>query len=79
MRKTIISGWVAAGFALIPLTASATDDNKYPAYDFQPKVVYIDKEAAGKSAPASAKPAPKKAQFDPKYPAAYFEPKVIYP
>ena len=79
MRKTIISGWVAAGFALIPLTASATDDSRYPAYDFQPKVVYVDKEVAKKSAPASVKPAKKAVKFDPKYPAAYFEPKVIYP
>jgi hypothetical protein len=79
MRKTIILGLAVAGFALIPLTASATDDSKHPAYDFQPKVIYIDKEAAGKPTPAAEKPAQKKAPFDPKYPAAYFEPKVIYP
>ena len=79
MKKIIISGLVVAGFALIPLTASATDDSKYPAYDFQPKVVYIDKEAAAKSVSASVKPAKKEVKFDPKYPAAYFQPKVIYP
>jgi hypothetical protein len=79
MRKTIILALAFTGFTLSPITASATDDSKYPAYDFQPKIVYIDKEAVEKSAPASEKPAKKKVQFDPKYPAAYFEPKVIYP
>ena len=79
MRKTIILGFAVAGFALIPLTASAASDDKYPAANFQPKVIYIDKEAVGKPVSSSIKPAKKKVQFDPKYPAAYFEPKIIFP
>jgi len=79
MRKTIILGFALAGFALIPLTSSAASDDQYPAANFQPKVIYIDKEAAGKPISASIKPAKKKVQFDPKYPAAYFEPKIIFP
>ncbi len=79
MRKTIILGFAVAGIALIPLTASAASDDKYPAANFQPKVIFIDKEAVNKPVSASMKPAKKKAQFDPKYPAAYFEPKIIFP
>lgn len=81
MKKTIILGLATAVIALGSLTASAgSDDSQYPAANFQPKVVFIDKDAIK----TSAKPAPKqqsetKAEFDPKYPAAYFTPKVIYP
>jgi len=43
--------------------------------NFQPKVIYLDKEATK----APAKFVGEKSVFDPKYPAANFEPKVIYP
>lgn len=89
MSKKIILGSVIAAIALIPLTASATgDDGKYPAANFQPKVIYLDKEAVKLEKEAakkecdekpSVKPERKKAEFDPKYPAASFEPKVIFP
>jgi len=80
MKKTIILGLATAVIALGSLTASAGSDSQYPAANFQPKVVFIDKDAVK----TSTKPAPKKqsetkAEFDPKYPAAYFTPKVIYP
>jgi hypothetical protein len=80
MKKTIILGLATAVIALGSLTASAGSDSQYPAANFQPKVVFIDKEAVK----TSTKPTPKKnsetkAEFDPKYPAAYFTPKVIYP
>lgn len=80
MKKTIILGLATAVIALGSLTASAGSDSQYPASNFQPKVIYIDKD----SAKSSTKSAPKKhsetkAEFDPKYPAAYFTPKVIYP
>lgn len=80
MTKTIVLGLAASSFAFASLTASATSDEKYPASDFQPKVVFIDKELADQSdaSPAATAPA-QQAQFDPKYPAAYFQPKVIYP
>lgn len=89
MNKKIILGSAIAAIALGPLTASAgSDDEKYPATNFQPKIIYQDKEAIGsyKEATkteceerASAKPERQKAEFDPKYPAANFEPKVIFP
>lgn len=80
MKKTIILGLATAVIALGSLTASAGGDSQYPAANFQPKVVYFDKD----SVKTSTKSTPKKhsetkAEFDPKYPAAYFTPKVIYP
>jgi len=89
MNKKIILGSAIAAIALSPLTASAaSDDEKYPATNFQPKVIYQDKEAVKLYKEAakteceerpSAKPEREKAEFDPKYPAASFEPKVIFP
>lgn len=82
MNKKFILGSAIAAIALSPLTASATsDDEQYPAANFQPKVIYIDEEAAAKASAEepSARPERKKAEFDPNYPAANFEPKVIFP
>ena len=73
MKKTLILGLVASGFTLSSMTASATSDSQYPASDFQPKVLFIDKELA-----ATAQKPARKAEFDPKYPATHFEPKVVY-
>jgi hypothetical protein len=83
MKKTIILGLTTAVIALTSFTASAGNDDQYPAANFQPKVVYIDKDAV-KASPKcpdqnSAAPAEKATEFDPKYPAAHFVPKVIYP
>ena len=82
MKKIIILGLAAAVAALAPLTASAESDSQYPAADFQPKVIYIDKDSAKPSpkCPSQQKTAEKAtAEFDPKYPAANFEPKITYP
>ena len=85
MKKIIILGLSAAVMALVPLTASAGNDEQYPAANFQPKVIYIDKDESAKASPqcqcpsSSQKPADKAAEFDPKYPAANFTPEVIYP
>ncbi|MGR9115534.1 MAG: hypothetical protein ACU85E_07190 [Gammaproteobacteria bacterium] len=70
MKKTLILSLTAATFTLGAMTASATSDSQYPASDFQPKVIFADKEL-------TAKPA-KKTEYDPKYPATNFEPKVVY-
>jgi hypothetical protein len=82
MKKIILSGLTTAVIALVSLSASAGGTDPYPAANFEPKVIYIDKDAV-KSAPEcqsqSQKPAEKAAEFDPKYPAANFVPKVIYP
>ncbi len=66
MNKTTLLGCVLA--ALLPVTAIASE--KYPAANFQPTVIYLDKDLAGDIE--------EPAQFDPKYPAAHFQPKVIY-
>ncbi len=80
MKKIIILGLATAVIALTTFTASAGSDDKYPAANFQPKVIYTDNESV-KSSPKcpDQKPAEKAAEFDPKYPAANFSPKVIYP
>lgn len=83
MKKIIILGLTTAVVALTSFTASAGSDEQYPAANFQPKVVYIDKEAV-KASPKCpdqkpAESAEKATEFDPKYPAANFTPKVIYP
>ena len=81
MKKIIILGLATTVIASTAFTASAESDSQYPAANFQPKVVYIDKDSV-KSSPKCAdqpKPAEKATEFDPKYPAANFSPKVIYP
>ena len=70
MKKTLILGLTAAGFTLGSLTAHAVSDSQYPASDFQPKVIFADKEL-------TAKPA-QQTEYDPKYPATSFEPKVVF-
>ena len=65
----MISGFVVAVMALNPLLASAAADSKYPAANFEPTVIYIDKAVVENLAAS---------EFDPKYPAANFEPKVVY-
>jgi len=80
MKKIIILGLTTAVIALASLTASAGSDAQYPAANFQPKVIYIDKDSVK---PLTKCPSPKTAEkeieFDAKYPAANFQPKVIYP
>ncbi len=80
MKKTIISGLATAFIALSPFAVNAGNAEPYPAANFQPKVIYIDKEAV-KATPdcQPQKTAEKATEFDPKYPAANFTPKVIYP
>ncbi len=82
MKKIIILGFATAVIALTTFTASAESDAQYPAANFQPKVIYIDKDSvkpSTKCPPQTQKPAEKEVEFDPKYPAANFTPKVIYP
>jgi hypothetical protein len=86
MKKIIVLGLATAVIASAPLTASAGSDDQYPAANFQPKVIYIDKDSVAVSAKSSnkctcpdSKPAEKATEFDPRYPAANFAPKVIYP
>jgi hypothetical protein len=78
--------------AFLVMSSSAWSDQKYPAADFQPTVVYQDDDYIAKSGQAksttsatsnqaASSPAPSSStsqSVDPKYPAANFEPKVVY-
>lgn len=57
----------------------ALADQKYPAADFQPEVVYQDKDyIANDASSTSGSNSGSSSAADAKYPAANFEPKVIY-
>jgi len=66
MTKKIILGLGIAISVISSFNALAATDDKYPAANFEPSVIYIDKDVAPQT--------PK----DDKYPAANFEPKIIY-
>ncbi len=68
MKKTIALG--LSLFSLTLVTPSAMANSDYPASDYQPKVVYIDKDAAQADSGSSS--------IDPNFPAANFQPKVVY-
>jgi len=70
MKKSTFLGLAMAVVALHPLFASAATDSKYPAADFQPNVIYLDKDAAAKDQPQT--------EPDPKYPASSFTPIVVF-
>lgn len=65
--------------ALLLLNTSAFAEDKYPASDFQPKVVYQD-DSVSKQSDSSASTSSKasSSSSDSQYPAANFEPKVLY-
>lgn len=77
---------VSVSSAVLAGPALAIED-PYPAYNFQPSVIYSNPELiektssmASPSATATVQAAaPAAAAFDPKYPAAYFTPTLIYP
>lgn len=71
MKKKIFLGLAIAVIVLNPLVVLAATDSKYPAADFEPSVIYIDKDAA-------AKDQAKQSEFDPKYPASNFTPIVVF-
>jgi hypothetical protein len=66
MRKKIIWGLAIALSAFHSLNALAAADAQYPAANFEPSVIYIDKDVSAQTTK------------DDKYPASNFEPKVIY-
>jgi hypothetical protein len=66
--------------ALVLISTLAGADDKYPASDFKPTVVFQDEDAAKEavsSAPTKSAPAAPSSS-DSQYPAANFEPKVLY-
>ena len=79
MRKNDLTKSVFAALLLVSTVAGAED--KYPASDFQPKVVYQDDAVTSGAASAPAAPVASSSSAsgsDSQYPAANFEPKVLY-
>ena len=70
MKLTFTSPIAFTAIALMPLISSANTGDKYPAANFEPTVIYVDKEVVNSSTSSS--------EFDAKYPAANFSPKVVY-
>jgi hypothetical protein len=70
MKKTIFLILAIAGIALNPLIVSAANDSKYPAADFAPSVIYIDKDVVVTDQTQN--------ESDPKYPASNFTPVVVF-
>lgn len=70
MKKLIILGLAMVAFALNTLSVSATTDDKYPAANFEPNVIYSAKDTGAAAQSQN--------ESDPKYPASNFTPIVIY-
>ena len=70
MKKTLFSGLILIGLAALNPSQSFAAE-KYPASNFEPTVIYIDKDAVAQSEQPTT-------QSDSKYPAANFESKVVY-
>lgn len=90
MIKTLAASLLLA--SALSANPAAANEDKYPAYNFQPTVLFSNKEliesthgalattpsAGGVTPAAIAAAAAAAAPQDPKYPAAYFNPTVIY-
>ena len=70
MKKTIFLSLTIALITLNSIRVSAATDSKYPAADFEPSVIYIDKDAVA--------PDQVQNESDPKYPASNFTPIVVF-
>lgn len=77
MKISFIIGIFTVAMTLTPGISSAnSDDSKYPATNFQPKVIYQDKAVI--KAPDSKKQFGEKTAYDSRYPATSFQPKVVF-
>lgn len=68
---------------LLAASFTAGAETKYPAAEFQPKVLYKDAdykhaESTGSTAASAEQAKPKAKVVDPNYPAADYQPKVLY-
>jgi hypothetical protein len=70
MVKNTILGLIISTIVFYSLAALA--DDKYPAANFEPQVIFIDKDV--QSPPSGLN----NENADPKYPAANFQPQVVY-
>jgi hypothetical protein len=77
VKRYHLTHGLLAGLLLASPIAGA--EEKYPAADFQPEVIYQDAEYIGKQqAQPVAKPESAAPSTDSKYPAANFQPEVLY-
>ena len=90
MKKNNLTTGAFAVLLLASTVAGA--DQKYPAADFQPEVLYQDSDYIAKTSPSTATAkakapasppeatsgAPEGTNYDSKYPAAHFQPEVLY-
>lgn len=83
MKTPLIISILIVALNLMPnISFADNDDNQYPAANFQPKVLYIDRDfikVNSTETNCASKSVGEKSVYDPKYPAANFEPRVIYP
>jgi L-fucose mutarotase/ribose pyranase (RbsD/FucU family) len=75
MKKIIILGLAMTGLTLGSINALANSDD-YPASNFSPKVLYVDKDLVQQSTASTSQS--QAVISDPDHPAAYFQPKVLY-
>lgn len=75
----LLAGGLASPLAL-------ANEDKYPAYNFEPSVIFSNAELIEKThgvlaggSQVQAVAAATVHEVDPKYPAAYFNPTVLYP
>jgi len=72
----MIQGTIAALFFISTVVVA---EDKYPASDFQPKVIYQDEDAGKSSAsPSASTPPSSSGGGDSEFPASSFQPKVLY-
>lgn len=64
--------------ALLLASPFVTAGTQYPASDFQPKVVYQDKDYQHQNTSSAGTSQGKKAMADSNFPAATFEPEILY-
>jgi len=77
-KNNLINGLFATLLIASPIVGA---DQKYPAADFEPQVVYQDSDYIAKNNQSSKmdeQAASSESKADPKYPAANFEPQVVY-
>jgi len=69
MKKTLLPASLLTLFLVNPIIATAASNDKYPAANFSPSVIYLDNDVTLSETTTT---------FDPKYPAATFQPTVVY-
>ncbi len=81
LKISAIATFILAGVGSSGVATAS--DEKYPAHQFQPTVVYSNPEliktSGSPAAPAAAVQAAAPVVQDPKFPAAYFVPTRVFP